>query len=142
MTHAEFLDALHAQVRAYQILHAALARACEPEFARLFLMDPFTRAAQEEFAAPLAEWFPAASGVIGLTVEDGTIVFDPGPAFTGAVYFLAGIRAPGPRELPSDWRARAAVVASFDGDPAFRIGGRMEAESAPRARPTRGGEVR
>jgi hypothetical protein len=120
MTHAEFLEAFQAQVRAYDILHRAIERASEPEFLRLFHMDPFTRAVREEFGSPLVEWLRDDPAVFAVQVDDGTVFFEPGPELTTTVYFVAESvvgRAvtPGPA-----WKKHARIVGRFEGGRVFR----------------------
>ena len=116
MKSREFLQALRLQVRCYQLLHDAVRRQYPPSFARMVLMDPFSRAAGEEFGAPLVEWFPFDSPVRGVCVADGTLVFQLDQRLDVTVLFLAGVHARDAGDLPVGWQTRAERMLLLDGN--------------------------
>ncbi|MGO9219356.1 MAG: hypothetical protein ACLP5E_16570 [Streptosporangiaceae bacterium] len=106
IAHREFLRAVQALMEAYAILGRAIASALPEQLAAVAAVDPLSRIVLEQFGDPLVRWFRRGSGLRGVHVADGTVVF----ADDGAVLFVSEAEAEHDDDLPAGWRDRAEEV--------------------------------
>ena len=116
MRHREFLLALRSLMEAYALLDRALVAAAPGPLGAVLKMDPLSRAAGEEFAHPLVQWFHRSSRLRGVAVADGTLVFDVPAGGSGPVLFLPGTAAKVDADLEEGWRDGATSVALVTGE--------------------------